>query len=663
MAMESGGSRRPSAYRRPSIEGLDHSASMTSVNDDRTSMSSARRASHIRSSIRRASQDMSEPDASMSAVVTSVPALVPFLDFGDLGQVPGAGDSLRAAKGQLEKHLALCQKDHQTEKDKNVEMQALVDQFLSTFLTWTKGLHSSLLGAQSLVVHNEVHASEVLCDLIEWLATKSCADWNVALPPGELATGSMDLAVARANARNNGGGFKRVLESFDTRFQAFLSRPRHQDLDIEQLRQQFKDTVTELENRQKEVGAAQDQAETAKKTLQRALTQGKLAVKMDAVTQTDELQYIPQVHQVQQQLPPAISISSHSPQKRASTSANTHNTTFNNNVANTNMGSSTKPMNAQRVLAENTSGPSSPRSNATPQSPVNKNNFAMAARAAHRKSRESLKISKDDSEGQDTNDILAENNTNTGLALPQNTLNGEASMNLPTSSKKERVSAIPTTNNLETNNLDSPSNNNTNGSASMGFKGVGAVRKSSSEAPSSGKTVPPVGAFGAGLPDAPTGPVLKPGLKSRPQPIATSNFSTPAQDIFFNTSSNGKSNDATVSNNTAHVDSTPQVTSSSIHQGQSQQESNTTRESAVKRNLVEDMPGNSYFDAALALQNFNNTNFEQEQQEQEEEAVEVESQADTLKTDTSSENVIETSFTLTTTFFGIFVLYYCMFLL
>lgn len=133
-------------------------------------------------------------------------------------------------KGQLEKHLAFCQQELEAEKKKSAQLQLLVDCFLQTFLSWAKKLHASMTSAHSVAVHNEVHASCVLADLVEWLATKSCADWS-----------------------SESESFKRILASFDETFQTFLARPRRKDVEVDDLRSKLQHVTAQLKLKEQEM--------------------------------------------------------------------------------------------------------------------------------------------------------------------------------------------------------------------------------------------------------------------------------------------------------------------------------------------------------------------------------------------------------------------------
>lgn len=169
----------------------------------------------------------------MSPVSTSFPALVPFLNFGqlDMAWEHARDPDLALTKGHLEKHLVECQQDYKLELSKNDKTQQAVDVILKRFLVWTKAVYDSLQGLSSNLVLQELNSLEVLCEVVKWLATRACHEW--VSPEGHFET---------------------VLDSYEQKINASLEMDRQRDLDADDLRRRLANANNRIEELQDEIG-------------------------------------------------------------------------------------------------------------------------------------------------------------------------------------------------------------------------------------------------------------------------------------------------------------------------------------------------------------------------------------------------------------------------
>eukprot|EP00746_Dinoflagellata_sp_MGD_P167792 gnl/MRDRNA2_/MRDRNA2_98705_c0_seq1.p1 gnl/MRDRNA2_/MRDRNA2_98705_c0~~gnl/MRDRNA2_/MRDRNA2_98705_c0_seq1.p1 ORF type:complete len:1261 (-),score=341.43 gnl/MRDRNA2_/MRDRNA2_98705_c0_seq1:42-3824(-) len=192
-----------------------------------------------------------EYSAAMSPVSTSFPALVPFLNFGqlDMAWEHARDPDLAVTKEHLEKHLVECQQDYKQELSKNEKTQQAVDVFLKRFLVWTRSVYDSLQGLSSNLVQQEFNALEVLCEVVKWLATRACHEW--VSPEGHFET---------------------VLDSYEKKINAFLEMDRQRDLDADDLRRRLASANCRIEELQDEMGQLKlaSQAAPAAKSVRRA---------------------------------------------------------------------------------------------------------------------------------------------------------------------------------------------------------------------------------------------------------------------------------------------------------------------------------------------------------------------------------------------------------
>jgi hypothetical protein len=181
----------------------------------------------------------------MSPVSTSFPALVPFLNFGqlDMAWEHSRDPDLAVTKEHLEKHLVECQLDYKHELTKNEKTQQAVDVFLKRFLVWTRSVYDSLQGLSSNLVQQEFNALEVLCEVVKWLATRACHEW--VSPEGHFET---------------------VLDSYEQKINAFLEMDRQRDLDADDLRRRLASANCRIEELQDEMGQLRLASQSASTT-------------------------------------------------------------------------------------------------------------------------------------------------------------------------------------------------------------------------------------------------------------------------------------------------------------------------------------------------------------------------------------------------------------